>query len=81
MAQGNKAAAAERVTFENAHSSRLLEQGIGAPTGSRAKLMGAGSDPSPAIANPAPVNPAPQPSKVDVENEIDANEDFDADEE
>ncbi len=80
-AQGNKPAATERVTFENANSSRLLEQGLGTPTGAGSIMKGARSGPSRVNANPAPVNPAPQPGKEDVENGNDANEDFDADEE
>lgn len=42
-AQGTMPAATERVTFENAHSWRLLEIGIGSPTGVGAILKGARS--------------------------------------
>jgi|CXWL01.1.fsa_nt_gi pilus assembly protein CpaB len=82
-AQGNMPAAAERVTFENAQSWKLLEVGMGTPTGMGAILKGArsghdsGGNPNGVSANQA--EPQQDPDRAEKANET--NEKYDADEE
>ncbi len=83
IAEGNKPASTERVTFENAESWKLLEVGAGAPTGAGAIMKGIRTNKGP-VAPPKPVwkaLPETQPIKEDVKNSNEANEEYDADEE
>lgn len=79
----NRPAATERVTFENAESSKLLEVGIGTPTGAGAIMKGNRTGHTPSTPRPAVAQPAsPQPDNNAAEEvNGEAKEQFDADEE
>jgi Flp pilus assembly protein CpaB len=83
IAEGNKPASTERVTFENAESWKLLEVGAGTPTGAGAIMKGTRTSKQP-VAAPKPAFkalPETQPIKEDVKNGDEANEAYDADDE
>lgn len=79
--QNNKPAAAERVIFESANSWKLIEQGVGTPTGAGALMKGLRSGSKPVTTPTTVPRTETQSGKPDVEKVNDSKEDFDADEE
>lgn len=74
MAHGTTPASAERVVFESADSWRLIEQGLGTPTGTGSVMRGVNR-----TAPAAPLDPAS--SGPNTNNTQRSDEDYDADEE
>lgn len=79
-AHGNTPASAERVIFESAQSWRLVEQGLGTPTGSGSIMRGV-RRPTPAPPAPTTAAPSDQPSQPETKESPNSDEDYDADSE